>query len=452
MRAFAISPILAAFLFPLALFPARTAAASQGPVTTKEEAAELVISQLLGGNADSVFLYVTFDPVTVGEVIYDYEGAVLTAPSDGWVAFIDDYPRANWMHSCRYVFIDRDSGDLLVYDRSWPPESLGILFWPYTTEAFSAFCEADFIVTQPPTPPSNMTYAPGEKYAVIINGGGNKWMNYLRYWNDVQFIFITLTGVYRFEKDNVFVLFSDGLSDTADMYTGGMPIDSPKDLDEDGSPDFDGPATLAAVDSVFELLAERIRLNDMLLVYMTDHGGSYGGQNTFAVLWDGDALTDSHLRDLLLDLTQCRIMTVLEPCYSGGFMDELGVNEPGGMGRGFASACRYDELSWAFPDYKYDVFVYFWTSAISQLNPLDIGDPTFADENADGMISFEEAFLYAEWMDYLWLGGLETPQYTDDPEGLGEYMFLGNRFWGGPICVPFEDIHPRSLGARPWGR
>lgn len=440
-------PLILSLALLLTLLFVTNEHSSQTPVLTKEDAAALVISEFLGGHADSVFLYVTYEMVSQGEEVNDLRGTVFTVPSQGWVSFIDDHPTANWEHPCRYVFIDSGTGNYEVYDRVAPPPSWGVNYWPYPTEAFIRLGEAELIEVEPPTPPSNMRYAPGNKYAVIINGGIDKWSNYLRYWNDVQFIYTTLTGVYDWREENVFVLFSDGLSDTFDLFVGGDSLwaDSKKDLDGDGIRDFDGPATLECVDAVFTFLASKVRLNDRLLVYMTDHGGSWGGWNAFAYLWNGDILTDSHLQDLLLGLTQCQIMTVLEPCYSGGFMDELGTNEEGGMGRGFTSACEYNELSWAFFDYQYDVFVYFWTSAMSQLNPLGIGDPSLADLDMDNMISFYEAFLYAELMDREYLDRLEHPQYTDDPDGIGQSWFLGNRFWGPPIAAPFDDLFGQAI-------
>jgi hypothetical protein len=280
-------PLVITFILVTTLLPMSESYPSENPILTREEAAELVVSELLGTRADSVFLFVRYETVSPGEEIADLKGTVFTAPSTGWVAFLDDHPTANWEHPCRCIFIDYLTGDYQVYDRLTPPESLGS-YWPYPTEALRRFSEADFRIVAPPLPPANMRWSPGEKYAVIINGGANKWMNYVRYWNDVQFIYITLTGVYQFRKENVFVLFSDGLSDSADMNIGyGMPVDSAEDFDEDGVPDIDGPSTLSSVESVFELLPGQMRINDKLLVYMTDHEGTYGGWNTYAYLGRG---------------------------------------------------------------------------------------------------------------------------------------------------------------------
>ena len=42
-----------------------------------------------------------------------------------YLAFVDRQPRANWGHSCRYVLISRDTGELVSIEARFPPFHTG---------------------------------------------------------------------------------------------------------------------------------------------------------------------------------------------------------------------------------------------------------------------------------------------------------------------------------------
>jgi hypothetical protein len=48
-----------------------------------------------------------------------------TVPRDGYVAFVDLEPRANWSHRARFQFIDAQRGDVMNTDARFPPFSAG---------------------------------------------------------------------------------------------------------------------------------------------------------------------------------------------------------------------------------------------------------------------------------------------------------------------------------------
>ena len=71
------------------------------------------------------------------------------------------------------------------------------------------------------------------------------------------------------------------------------------------------------------------------------------------------------------------ISIILAQCYSGGFIDDLE-----GEGRTIATACRFDQLSYAMPpSYQYNEFVFHWTAAATGSTPDET--PVYAEIRRD---------------------------------------------------------------------
>ncbi len=49
----------------------------------------------------------------------------IDVPWDALLAFVDGQPTANWGHACRYVVINRDTGETLSRDARFPPFQAG---------------------------------------------------------------------------------------------------------------------------------------------------------------------------------------------------------------------------------------------------------------------------------------------------------------------------------------
>jgi hypothetical protein len=246
-----------------------------------------------------------------------------------------------------------------------------------------------------------------------MNGGHSAGNNHVRYWNDLSNIYITLTYTYEFPDENIIVLCSDGLDPTPDQSNG---LNSDPDLDGDGDDDIMYSCILSNVDLVFAELANTLTPRDKLFVFATDHGSSQGGWDTLFNLWNAEELTDDHFKGLLDALPQCEIICTFEPCFSGGFLDDI-VVPPGPIVA--SSACRHDEYSWAMPpDYLYDEYVFHWTAAVKGEDAY--GTSVDADYNQDGLVTMDEAFRYAEEHDT----ASEEPQYGDYPQDIGMEMTL----------------------------
>ena len=121
----------------------------------------------------------------------------------------------------------------------------------------------------------------------------------------------------------------------------------------------------------------------------------------------------------MLEPIQCReFIVTLEPCFSGGFVNDI-VNMNSTVPRVVSTAANDMEYSWAMPpDYVYDTYVFHWTAAIEWMDAY--GNPVDADTNNDGEITMDEAYQYALAMDQ----DDENPQYGEWPAGYGATLTM----------------------------
>jgi hypothetical protein len=95
-----------------------------------------------------------------------------------------------------------------------------------------------------------------ERYAVMINGGHET-----RFWNDVTFMYPTLTDDYNFPPAHIYLFNHDGTN--------------PDGANPDNMIDY--PAKLSNIDTVFNQLSAIIDGDDELFGWVTDHGRGYSG-------------------------------------------------------------------------------------------------------------------------------------------------------------------------------
>lgn len=384
---------------------------ASSPISNVDDATRFVIEQL-HIDADEVLIYV-WGPVVQGEEILGTEEYILNAPEKGYVIYIDLYPRANLFHQVKYVFLVESTKELIVKDAMSPPSNFAD-YQMIETAIGALFNSVGN--RRVPIPegklPTILQRSTDPRYAVLMNGGYNQGNNHVRYWNDLSNIYIALNHVYGFTDENIIVLCSDGLDPTPDQSNG---LNSDPDLDGDGDNDIIYSCVLSNVDMVFADLANNLTEKNELFIFTTDHGGSNGGWNVVQNLWNYEVLTDTHFAELLDALPDCEIICTFEPCFSGGFLDDV-VVPPGPVVA--SSACRHDEYSWAMSNLEYDEYVFHWTAAVKGEDAY--GEPVNADYNEDGIITMDEAFLYAETHDVQ----SEDPQYGDYPENLGSNISL----------------------------
>jgi PKD repeat protein len=362
-----------------------------------------------------------------------------------WILMADDAPLANWAHPCRYLFVAADLSAVAVR-HAQTPLSVQALD-PTSTDTMTMgtpLLDFDIIIPfspEPETAPAKKSDAPAltntirhdgsvsNCYAVIISGGANLRNNHIRYWGDSSFIYSTLTLKYEYPKENIITLISDGLDPEADRSDD---TNSPFDLDGDGLPDINYPATFDAISNVFATLEATLTEDDQLFVFLTDHGSATEGGGKWDVelnLWNEEVLRDVELRAMTENIA-APIFFVMEQCHSGGFLDDLNQSN-----RLVATAAQPDESSWAgITVPHFNQWAYYWTAAMRGFYPASgeepwvDGDPCFADLNGDGWVSFEEASEFAFMNKY----PMDNPMYQDQPAGLGKRSFL--------TMVPQEEL------------
>lgn len=405
-------------------FMMATSAAAQSGV---QQAHTVVVDQVLNGDTTGVKVYCSPNLTTPGMTVGGWRTSLTLPDAAGYLCFVDDMPEANWEHPARLVFVDSKTRAWQVYDMKTPPRdfsdfvqmgeyvpkarALGPGTTRFKASRLEASSDAGTVAASAPAsnavpdenlPDTLLNLGPNHKFAVIISGGYDAYNNHPRYWNDISFLYTVLTHTYGYNPAHIFVLAADGTDPAIDRSDG---VSSPTDLDGDGEPDIDYPATKAAITEVFGKLAHRMKSDDFLFVFTTDHGGQDEQEPGMGLLylWD-DSITAADFAAQVNRISSYDTMVfAMEQCYSGGFKDYLS-----GPRRVFMSAAAWDEQSYAMgPDYQYDEFSYYLTSALAGFRP-DWGIVN-ADQDGDGVASFAEAYAFAVANDNV----NETPQFTD---------------------------------------
>lgn len=406
---------------------------------SRDDAVSIVTRTQFGGSLEGIRLFVNPEPLSAGTTIATWRRDAFTAPSAGWFVFVDRHPAANWEHACSYFFVDGATGTVERFDAMTPPvlrsqmtEITNGRDNPDPGASEAALERFSARLRELPKPPAAQDR--GQAYAFIISGGADAGNNHIRYWNDCSFIYRALVEYYGYADDHIRVCISDGTNPAADRSNG---TNSPPDLDGDGDPDIEYPATMQYIGQVFGELAATLTPADQLFIFTTDHGGQESGQDCYLNLWNWEELRDDQMAAFIATIPCASIICTFEQCFSGGMVDDLAAD-----GRVIATAANWNEYSWAMgPDYIWDTFVYFWTSAVAWERPD--GTPVDADTNNDGIVSMREAFVFAEANDF----EDETPQYSSVPPALGDMLNLYGNMDGVYLMVDALNIDDDNLGA-----
>ncbi len=444
--------------------------------------------------ASSVF---AVDGVLVAEEVeIKAHGEVLTVPYERfYFVFADDMPGANWAHPCRYVFISEDCTSFTILYKLWRPRlsvkatNERIDLQPVgaksetNAKSLEKAKEAVYSYAKGLAERNSLNYSQGDKtksYFVLISGGDDPESNGIRFWSDTAMLYSTLTRKYGVAKDHIKVYVSDGNSTSADANlastdgtTTPVLVDSPKDLDGDGVGDITGAATKSNVRACFSNLKSSLTSDDQLFVFITSHGGPDGTEgpsnyDSYAMLYDGsgdglERIDDDELASYTSGFS-CPVAFAIETCYAGGFIDDVCATAK----RVIATACNHYESSfgwssggawtsgtvgktgacnsWAAP------FTAAFRGSYSMTWTNDGGYPwtdyidrdVYADSNSDGLVSFREAYLYADendpnkctssshpdWCSFYYdtygnyVNKDEHPQYGESTSGLGTSFFM----------------------------
>jgi len=406
------------------------AATSYAAVSSPSDAARLVYDELLQGSVVGKEVLAWPADLAQGMLVESWHESV-PVPFDGYLVLVDDMALANWEHPCRWVFVSA-SGDMRTVGMFTPPTGIDKMLVEFSDLPVSTPADGQDILDWF-TPNPRSTNDPAHTYCWIISGGYDQGNNHIRYYGDVQFLYLTLTDDYGFTDDHITVCFADGTNPAVDNSSGG---NSNPDFDSDGDTDIDFDATMAGVTSGFNQIAANVGSDDHLYLFTTDHGGAgKGGQDlppeVILNLWAAGSLNDDQMKTWLDAIPSMSTHVAMEQCYSGGFLGEC---VPGAQPRTFASAANGYESSWAGNTYpQYDEWAYWWIGAMHGSVPAGGSSPAGAlpgnpDTNGDSYVSMGEAAAAALAWDAYASSGQEHPQYDDSPTSCGDLYYLG-----GPI-------------------
>lgn len=101
-------------------------AASEDARQDDVEFLELLVAGALPEGPEGLSVYVFERSLAGGSVISSWGTEVVVPDSfeQAWVYFVDDLPGANWEHSCRYIFVDIETGRYEISNRKTPPDDI----------------------------------------------------------------------------------------------------------------------------------------------------------------------------------------------------------------------------------------------------------------------------------------------------------------------------------------
>ena len=80
----------------------------------------IIISKLTPIELAQGVVYIAVAPVPAG-TRPEFPHTSINAPWAAVLAFVDRVPMANWGHSCRYLLINRETGESRSYEAQFPP-------------------------------------------------------------------------------------------------------------------------------------------------------------------------------------------------------------------------------------------------------------------------------------------------------------------------------------------
>jgi hypothetical protein len=277
--------------------------------------------------------------------------------------------------------------------------------------------------------PREVIGIPGQKYAVLIAGGGSPSNNHVRYWNDLKTMYNILTA-NGYRSENIYVVYADGIGRDSTMRVNYS-------------------ATRGNISTLFNTLATKLTNKDTLYIMLNDHGGGilttatgwhppgvYGGvldtngdenesyseaslnidvngdgdkTDVFRIdetlsLWNQFITDDQFAAEVNKIRNYKRIIIQMKQCFSGGFIADL--TSPN---RIVMSSCSPTEISWAHSSLQFGEFTFWYFAALTGNKPDGSGSVN-ANSNGDSYVSIVEAYNFAKSND----SWPEVPHYEDN--------------------------------------
>ena len=376
---------------------------------SKEQAVDTVLTNLVAEDSLNYNVYLFPSLCTENEFNLSPYDSINNSYDTSFLFFIDLMPEYGWGHPCKYVFIQKSSGNYSVLSESLPP----INYWENWEAISVPFPHQKVIQITDSIAQASYEFTPDpNKYALLITW--NAWEDNAR-WNNLSHIYTGLKQTYGFMDENIFVLSGNGIftSDSLNFDLDG----------KDTIIDFDGPCTKDSITDIFNYLANIMSEEDIFLFYATTHGDNDNGQDTTSLrLHNSEPLFDYELANMIDNLTYSQVIISIDACHAGGMVDNLE-----GDHRIIQVPVPWGSLTWRGWSY-FDFFTYAWATAVRGFHPGSLTEPwnqgdtigthpdlsliyshwhmpdTLPDlvsfqGNGDGFIQFGEVFNYVKYLD-----------------------------------------------------
>jgi hypothetical protein len=282
------------------------------------------------------------------------------------------------------------------------------------------------------TPAPSPASAPrGRRFAILFAGAADR--NHL---NDLELSYRMLVNAYKFDPQNIFVLFHDGT-----RGENGGPFVDPDTGDlrkwpGDGSSFqivLNDEGSTAAFRRVLSTLAttKQLQPDDLVFIHTEGHGNHEElapSEDVYLCTYPESAQDPQQYfaRELGVDLAQlppCRALLVLmNQCYAGGFSVPV-LNGSRAAATSIACAATADELAYAAitMNLRWNDFSLDWMEAQMRqhFNHTQLQDGPA--NNGDGAVEADEAYKYAVRHSE----GRDSPNYAARPEPAGDEISLG---------------------------
>jgi nitrous oxide reductase accessory protein NosL len=105
-------------------------------IKSHDELLQILVTRVLHEGPQGRAVYVSQDPLPGGSIINSWMTKHVSPEEykHAWFYFIDDQPKANWEHACRYIFIDVETGGYQIQKGRTPPDSIDGMIKLYSDE------------------------------------------------------------------------------------------------------------------------------------------------------------------------------------------------------------------------------------------------------------------------------------------------------------------------------
>ena len=163
------------------------------------------------------FVCVSKSIVKKGTKFRSWDGHEGTVPRKSWVVIINTKPLANSGQFWLYIYIDSYTGNADMDSWEWgEPDSFECDLVKCEMGSSSKE-ESMAFLPRVPIANASVSNSSSDNWAVIISGGARPEINWERYWNNCSAMYKCLRNVYNYRRDRIFVIMSDGKSESLDQ-------------------------------------------------------------------------------------------------------------------------------------------------------------------------------------------------------------------------------------------